>query len=974
MPDGPAAGDLVDDPRVRAALAIGNPAVMEALSRSGRVAEGSRLARTLQRYLVRMSTRPTPYGLFAGTALVAWADTTDVELGTARPRTRTRPDMGWLLGLVFDVESDPAVRRHLAYVANPELTERAGRLFAPVNAMGGPRSTVSVRATDIVRGAIALARNPIRHDDLIAELVALAHAPIARIEVLVEQLWQQQLLLTDLRPPLTNHDPAGYVEDRLSGIPQAAAAHCVLSALRAALADFDTCPLTAAEAAYGRLLEMSDYAGAAAPPQVDMALPLVGAQVHRAVADDAARAAELLLRLTPEHHRGALTAAYRARFEERYGVGRAVPLLEVLDPNSGLGSPYAAAETPTRRGFTARDHLLMELAGNALCDGRTSIELDESTLEQLSTPFSATQAPLSLDVPALVVAESPADVDDGNYHLVIGPSLGAVAAGRMLGRFADLLGEAARTALKEVHSRESELSSEVIFAELSYLPMTAKNANVAIRQHSRHHEFVIGVSPGVEPAQVIPLDEVAVESTGERFRLWWSARGAEVAVVAGHMLNARTGPDVCGFLTDVSIDSRVPFVAFDWGAATMLPALPRIHVGRIVLCPARYRPAPLVRAAGAAESMPAFARAVAEWRTRLRVPRYVNVGSYDYRLLVDLESTAELDGLRHQLRRHAEPNRLMVEEALPSPAHAWLPGPGGRYVSEVVVPLFRISTDASETNAPTFPQSTNSSHRIRPPGSDWLYFKLYCPPAFEDDVIVEAGREACRAVGAGLADRWFFVRYCDPEPHVRLRLHGRPEDLTSTLFRRLCAWATQLVDRGLCSSFTVGTYERELERYRGPEGMAFAEAIFHADSNAVVDILALRRTGRLVIDDVVLAALTCYDLLDTLDEDEHHLAWYGKTIPRHPPPDPARASRVRDLRALITLGPTGYRGGEELSTILAGRRVKLSRPSMQLDPALLGDHLHMHHNRLLGSRGSERETLITLGKVLHGLSVAPHRR
>ncbi|WP_281286741.1 lantibiotic dehydratase [Catellatospora sichuanensis] len=980
MAGGPTVGDVVDDPRVRAALTVGNPAVMDALSRSDRLADDSRLARTLQRYLVRMSTRATPYGLFAGIALVAWADTTDVELGTSRPRTRTRPDMEWLLGLVFDVESDPAVRRHLSYVANPEVTERAGRLFAPASTVGGPRhrtrSTVSVRATDPVRAAIALARRPIRHDDLITGLVALARAPIARVEVLVEQLWQQQLLLTDLRPPLTNHDPARYVADKLSGIPQAAEAHRVLGTLLTAMEDFDTCSLTAAEAAYRCLLEMSgcaDHAWATAPPQVDMALPLAGSHVHRAVADDAARAAELLLRLAPEHYRGTLTAAYRARFEQRYGLGRAVPLLAVLDPNSGLGSPYAGVDTPAPSGYTVRDQLLVELAGNALCEGRTSIELDESTLERLSTPFPATHAPLSLDVSALLVAESPADVDDGNYHLVIGPGLGAAAAGKMLGRFADLLGEPARTALEEVHTRESELSSEVVFAELAYLPMTAKNANVAIRQHSRHHELVIGVSPGVAPACVIPVGELAVESTGERFRLWWSARGAEVAIVAGHMLDPRTGPDLCCFLADTGTDRRVPFTVFDWGAAAMLPALPRIHVGRIVLCPARYRATPLIRAARAAESVPAFAQAVTEWRTRLRVPRYVNVGSFDYRLLVDLDSTVELDGLRHQLRRHREPNRLIVEEALPSPAHAWLPGPGGRYLSEVVVPLFRTARDDPQADVPARPLPMNSSYRIRPPGSDWLYFKLYCPPAFEDEVIVEAGHEAGRAVGAGLADRWFFVRYADPEPHVRLRLHGRPEDLTSTLFRQLCAWATQLVERGLCSSFTVDTYERELERYHGPEGMAFAEAVFNADSSAVVDVLALRRARRLAIDDVVLAALTCYDLLDTLDEDVHHLAWYSKVIPRRPPPDPARAARVRDVRALITVGPSSYSGGKELSAILADRRAKLAGLSAQLDPASLSDHLHLHHNRLLGNHGSERETLITLGKVLHGLSVAPHR-
>ena len=980
MRGGLTVGEVVADPRVRAALTVGNPGVMDAVQRSEQVDADPRLARTLHHYLVRMSTRPTPYGLFAGVALVAWGDRTDAEIGTGRPRTRTRPDMEWLLGLVFDLESNPAVRRHLCYVANPEITELGGRLFVPTTNSGGPsdgqRSTISVRARDLVRGAVTLARRPIRHVDLIAELATRSRAPIARVEGLVEQMWQQHLLLTDLRPPLTNHDPAWYVAKKLSAIPVATEARNMLSAIRDATSEFDACPLTAAEPAYRRLLDMSgrpDRAWASAPPQVDMALPLVGSGIHRAIAQDAAHAAELLLRLAPEHYRGARTAAYRARFEQRYGLGRTVPLLAVLDPNCGLGSPYADKGSSAPSEPTARDHLLVELAGNALCDGRTSIELDESTMEQLSTPVTATTAPVSLDVAAFVVAKSASDVDHGDYQLVIGPNLGAGSAGKTLGRFAGLLGEPARTALAEIDSRESGLHPGVAFAELAYLPTTAKGANVAVRHHSRRHEIVIGVSPGVAAEQVIPLDELVVESTGERFRLSWPAREAEIVVTAGHMLEPGMGPDLCCFLVEAGDDARVPFMPFDWGAAAMLPALPRIQVGRIVLCPARYRSTQLARSAGTSESSAAFAEAVGEWRTRFRVPRYINVGWFDYRLMVDLDSTAELHELRLELRRRHKRNPPLIEEALPSPEHAWLTGPGGTYLSEVVVPLFRTERNDARTSAPTRAQRVSSAQRTRPPGSDWLYFKLYCPTTFEDEIIISAGHQAARAAEAKLVDRWFYIRYSDPEPHVRLRFHGHPDNLTGTLFPQLCAWASQLVDRGLCSGFTVDTYEREVERYGGLDGISLAEAIFAADSSAVVDILALRRAGRVTLDDIVLAALTSYELLDTLDHDEHHLAWCREAVPRHPPPDPARAARVRELRTLITTGLTTHAAGGELSAILADRRTKLTGLSWQVDHAVLVDHLHMHINRLLGRRRCELETLIILAKALHGLSVAPAR-
>ena len=79
------------DPRIRQALAVGSSDLLNALERSkptGRNA--AELEGKLLRYLIRMSTRPTPYGLFAGVALAQWGPTTDLALSEVPPRARTR--------------------------------------------------------------------------------------------------------------------------------------------------------------------------------------------------------------------------------------------------------------------------------------------------------------------------------------------------------------------------------------------------------------------------------------------------------------------------------------------------------------------------------------------------------------------------------------------------------------------------------------------------------------------------------------------------------------------------------------------------------------------------------------------------------------------------------------------------------------------------------------------------------------------
>ena len=60
----------LDDPDVVRALAIGSPTLLQKASRPAADAkEAARTRTSLARYLIRMTTRPTPYGGFAAVSL-----------------------------------------------------------------------------------------------------------------------------------------------------------------------------------------------------------------------------------------------------------------------------------------------------------------------------------------------------------------------------------------------------------------------------------------------------------------------------------------------------------------------------------------------------------------------------------------------------------------------------------------------------------------------------------------------------------------------------------------------------------------------------------------------------------------------------------------------------------------------------------------------------------------------------------------
>ncbi|HEX8951786.1 MAG TPA: thiopeptide-type bacteriocin biosynthesis protein, partial [Polyangia bacterium] len=125
------------------------------------------------------------------------------------------------------------------------------------------------------------------------------------------------------------------------------------------------------------------------------------------------------------------------------------------------------------------------------------------------------------------------------------------------------------------------------------------------------------------------------------------------------------------------------------------------------------------------------------------------------------------------------------------------------------------------------------------PGSDCLYVKLYAGAATVDQIlrdVIAPIVDETRASGAW--ERWFFIRYGDPEWHLRLRFFGDPRRLADEVEPALWRAADALVADGRLWRAQQDTYHRELERYGGPVGMRLCEELFCADSDAALAIVA----------------------------------------------------------------------------------------------------------------------------------------
>lgn len=124
-------------------------------------------------------------------------------------------------------------------------------------------------------------------------------------------------------------------------------------------------------------------------------------------------------------------------------------------------------------------------------------------------------------------------------------------------------------------------------------------------------------------------------------------------------------------------------------------------------------------------------------------------------------------------------------------------------------------------------------------GDQWLYYKLYTGPKTSELVLANIIKPIVhKLLEIRVIDKWFFIRYTDPDHHIRLRLHIRDYKSLDVVFATFTPHFKKWSTAGLIWKIQMDTYERELERY-GSKTIVASESIFQSDSSMVLDFIQL---------------------------------------------------------------------------------------------------------------------------------------
>lgn len=154
-------------------------------------------------------------------------------------------------------------------------------------------------------------------------------------------------------------------------------------------------------------------------------------------------------------------------------------------------------------------------------------------------------------------------------------------------------------------------------------------------------------------------------------------------------------------------------------------------------------------------------------------------------------------------------------------------------------------------------------------GTEWLYFKIYTGIKTSDLILQQSLIPLLKFL---LEDKiiynWFFIRYSDPENHLRLRILLSDEQNFTFVLNYVNQSLEVYLDSGEISNIVIDTYAREIERY-GENTIEYVEKLFFKSSELICNFLQYNDEEKIIVSMFYVERLLCAVNLS----DNEKLSW-----------------------------------------------------------------------------------------------------
>lgn len=854
---------------------------------------------TLLKYLIRGTTRTTPYGLFSGVSIGSFSDKSNIIIMPMDTfRKRMRVDMEWLYGVIDIIQNHSEYFDDLKVKFNEIVYKKGNRLINPyVSNLG----LIDKKDGDIVSSIretklINIVRENTKDYISISKLVRILKKTYNNIDdnkiySYIGNLIKNDYLISELRPTLIEHDPLEDLLNKLKTYSNKSKIFIELKKIKLQIDIYNKTLIGDGSSLYTEILnsmkeiynECKNYL------QVDSSINTLENKLNICISSEVENYCNMLHRIGISKIENISLKQYKEEFIEKYGVNIEIPILELLDEDIGLGAPSGYMTPRSKRNIDydisiekmkkAKDYIKSKIIESE-CKGLNSIELREEDIEKIAEDNQISEleemSP-SLEFNIIISAERCEDIDNQDYLLFIGPNIGSSKAGKTFGRFMDILEKGDSKTIKEnIYALESKIiNEEYIMVEINEILQHGRGNNLTINSSNVEYEVCIGTNPsGMK--KVIDINDLYVGVSDNKFYIKSKVHNKKIYFTFHHMMNYLNGSNIGRFMKDVTfgyydglIDTAM---LFDFKE---LEYVPRIKYGHIIIKPRTWN---IKKEFFDLKNIEEFEKNLSDWIIKNRLPRYIYQKVQDNRLLIDLNNLVHRKELFNIIRKSDDIITLTETELGENLSRLIVKDiNSNKYCSEIIVPLVRevgrkkyrkenFST-VIETKSIISQNKSRIGIRDRKRvllfgNEGWYYYKIYIPNNRADEFIVDYLKEFIEKMLIDKnIDKYFFIRYADPDFHIRLRFRVSNKKNT-TIFKYFDEFINNLYDLGLLNSIQSVEYFREIERYGGLELIDKFENYFFFDSLYVANLLQLKKEKKIPYTDIEIGIMTIIYIME----------------------------------------------------------------------------------------------------------------
>lgn len=536
---------------------------------------------------------------------------------------------------------------------------------------------------------------------------------------------------------------------------------------------------------------------------------------------------------------------FTEKFKVRFG-DKCIPLSEVMDDEVGLGFPAShRALQPLVDGLVPYkgtgdpqydrpiDVYLRILLHDTLAAGRGTAVIEKSALKDPEGQLTRNAPVSACLMGSLYTPHGPTGT--GSFMFELQYIAGASAA-TLLGRFGNG-NETLRQKLYDIAKLDS-VKPDVIYADIVHLPYP-RAANVVSTPDIRSFDICfLGQSCKAEQF-VIRLSDLYLMVVENRLVLVSKRLGRQVMPVISNMHNAYSpyALPVYQFLTAYS-RANYSGSKCAWDRIGLRNTYrPRLIYKNLILSAALWALSRIeIESFCKGQNLDEGYKALSELRVRRNIPRFIQCGPADNTLTFDLDNKSSFYLFRNFAAKRGS---LLIFEDLHHSGNSLHDDEGKVYSNEVIIP-FKTNNQGGGAFYKSYVDKKyikqrfhDNSSAVMPPGSEWLYVKIYCGSHSVRQILNECVSPVMSdALSTGAIRKWFFIIFSDTQFHLRIRILAS-EGQCNALWRLYKHMYDRLKLNGYLDygcSIVIDTYQREVERYGGSASLSICEDIFMHDS------------------------------------------------------------------------------------------------------------------------------------------------